>query len=65
MRYRWTLLAAVAVALLPGAHAHGQNADSAEVYNHRLSLAELGQAVQATRNLNATLNNQTSSIQYG
>jgi hypothetical protein len=55
MRYRWTLLATVAVALLPGAHAHGQNADSAEVYNHRLSLAELGQTVQATRNLNAAL----------
>ncbi len=55
MRYQWTLLATAAVALLPGVRAHGQNADSAEVYNHRLSLAELGQTVQATRNLNTAL----------
>lgn len=55
MRYRWTLLALAAVTLLPGARAHGQNADSAEVYNHRLTMQELQQAIQATRNLDAAM----------
>lgn len=46
--------------LLHATSAAGQQADSLEVYNHRLSLEELGKAVAATRNLDAALRADTS-----
>jgi hypothetical protein len=53
IRIAWTALAvATALATSPAA---AQQSDSVEVYNHRLNLAELEKAMQATRNLNAAM----------
>lgn len=46
--------------LLYASPAAGQQADSLEVYNHRLSLEELGRAVAATRNLDSVLRADSS-----
>lgn len=54
MRYRG--IAFAALALLAGSTSgRAQNPDSVEVYDHRLTMKELQQAVQATHNLDAAM----------
>ena len=60
MRFQRIATALLGAMVLGAVPARGQQADSVEVYNHQLSLEELGKAVAATGNLDAVLRADTS-----